>query len=426
MIPYVSNETIIKIKQKSADALPNHPTASGYSAQRIKDAFVKPMTDPTYSLVAEINRVIDAINSGSGGGDTIIVDNLRSNDSSSALSANQGRILNEAKSTRTESVGSVDISLDENTNVLTIVVSNVNGVQIYTNSITIPKARKQIYNNDNVNNYTHELDDLWFSVYTTFSITNNLTLVSTSNSSVEGVVNEPYTATLTPSSLCHISSVVVSMGGIVGNYYSNGVVSIPSVTGSIVITAVAVSDYTYLNYIQSSGTQYINTGYMWTSDIVKTSLDFELPSIINNTSLIGSESSVNPKYTGVWYYSGTLRLYFGSTPGVLAQTISINTEHNIQYSSDGSNLTAVLDDVSSSTAYTGGVQKTLPLFIFANNINGSASQLSTMKFYGLKMWDNNVLVRDFVPVKNLDNVIGLLDRVEEVFYTNQGSGNFTI
>ena len=105
-------------------------------------------------------------------------------------------------------------------------------------------GRKQIFNDSNVDSYTHKEDDLWFHAYSIFSISNYLTLCSSSNSLTQIDVNQPYTATITPSNLCHISSVVVSMGGIVGNYYSNGVVSIPSVTGSIVITAVAVSDYT--------------------------------------------------------------------------------------------------------------------------------------------------------------------------------------
>ena len=42
------------------------------------------------------------------------------------------------------------------------------------------------------------------------------------------------------------------------------------------------------------------------------------------------------------------------------------------------------------------------------------------------MYDNNVLVRDFVPAKrDSDGAIGLLDIVNNIFYPNMGSGTFT-
>ena len=43
----------------------------------------------------------------------------------------------------------------------------------------------------------------------------------------------------------------------------------------------------------------------------------------------------------------------------------------------------------------------------------------------LKLGSGNSLVRDYVPAKRLsDNVIGLYDKVNDVFYTNAGTGEF--
>lgn len=48
------------------------------------------------------------------------------------------------------------------------------------------------------------------------------------------------------------------------------------------------------------------------------------------------------------------------------------------------------------------------------------------KIYYLKIWDNDVLVRDLVPAKRLsDNSVGMYDTVEGKFYTNAGTGTFT-
>lgn len=40
--------------------------------------------------------------------------------------------------------------------------------------------------------------------------------------------------------------------------------------------------------------------------------------------------------------------------------------------------------------------------------------------------DNNIVVRHFIPVvRNSDDKPGMYDLVNDVFYTNQGTGEFT-
>lgn len=82
-----------------------------------------------------------------------------------------------------------------------------------------------------------------------YSVTNNLTDVTTNNTNVVVSNGERYSAILTPT-IGKITSIVVTMGGkdVTGTVYSNGVITIPSVTGDIVITAIAVSvPLTYYN-----------------------------------------------------------------------------------------------------------------------------------------------------------------------------------
>ena len=48
-----------------------------------------------------------------------------------------------------------------------------------------------------------------------------------------------------------------------------------------------------------------------------------------------------------------------------------------------------------------------------------------MQLYTFKIYDNDVLVRDFMPCyRKSDNEIGLFDSVNGKFYTNKGSGTF--
>jgi hypothetical protein len=71
-----------------------------------------------------------------------------------------------------------------------------------------------------------------------YSVTNNLTQCTNSNSATEVVEGESYSATITAKSGYELKSVAVTMGGSPVTV-SGGVIDIANVTGNIVITAVA-------------------------------------------------------------------------------------------------------------------------------------------------------------------------------------------
>ena len=49
------------------------------------------------------------------------------------------------------------------------------------------------------------------------------------------------------------------------------------------------------------------------------------------------------------------------------------------------------------------------------------------KIYGIKIYNGNNLVRNFVPVRIIDNnEPGLFDTVNNKFYSNMGTGKFEI
>ena len=89
------------------------------------------------------------------------------------------------------------------------------------------------------------------STTTTYKITNKLNNVSSSNSNTEIVANSSYTATLTPiTDEYTLSSVTVTMGGsdITSTAYSDGIITIASVTGNIIITASATNNTETVTY----------------------------------------------------------------------------------------------------------------------------------------------------------------------------------
>ena len=104
----------------------------------------------------------------------------------------------------------------------------------------------------------------------TYTIINNLTNITNSNTIKNIAKNDSYSATLTALN-GKITSVVITMDGadITSTAYSNGNINIPTVTGNIVITAVAQveepSEPTYKNMIPIStdenGNIYNGKGY---------------------------------------------------------------------------------------------------------------------------------------------------------------------
>ena len=97
---------------------------------------------------------------------------------------------------------------------------------------------------------------------TTYTITNNLTNVTNSNTSGRIEKNTSYTAMLSPSSGYEISTVTVTMGGIdiTSTAYSNGHIEISSVTGNIIITATGVvSDNPTVTYTITNNLTNVST-----------------------------------------------------------------------------------------------------------------------------------------------------------------------
>lgn len=75
-----------------------------------------------------------------------------------------------------------------------------------------------------------------------YTVTNNLTHVLNSNANASVRDGESYNAILTPDEGYEINSVIIEMGlsDITSSVYSDGNISIESVTGNIVITAIAI------------------------------------------------------------------------------------------------------------------------------------------------------------------------------------------
>lgn len=181
------------------------------------------------------------------------------------------------------------------------------------------------------------------------------------------------------------------------------------------------SGYTQLEYIQSSGTQYINTGFKSPSSGLKIALGFEYIADHSEETLFGSEK--NGVYSICPY--GNPEFYVGSTIRLLSYSAELNTRYNLVVEAKNNKLTTTWNEISYTGSYSGSLESTQDIYLFANHINNSVGQIVSIKLYECSMYANDVMTRNFIPCKNPSGVIGLYDSVNSVFYANAGTGRFT-
>ena len=188
------------------------------------------------------------------------------------------------------------------------------------------------------------------------------------------------------------------------------------------------SAYQQVEYIESSGTQYIDTNYANVSNNQRIVFCFEDTNTGGN-AFFGSQKDTASRSGLAWRQNAGLGFGIGTqSASVVIGTYSRNQKLLLDYSSTSSTYSVSIDGtyLTQNTSYTGSNITTYNLFIFANNYIGSVESASGMKLYYCQIYDNGTLVRNFIPCyRKSDNEIGLYDTVNGVFYANAGTGDFT-
>lgn len=203
--------------------------------------------------------------------------------------------------------------------------------------------------------------------------------------------------------------------------------------------------YTQVDYIESSGTQYINTGLKSTPN---TKFDFEFTS----TKAVGAEyEQVLGSQTGAT--NNRIYILIGGSNNIQLQFphdsnnhLYMNNDGTFTSSSSSTNLllieqnkkNRIIFDIPNraltvneyTSVSTGTYDLTSSdyniLLFNRNDTVVPTVRLAKGKLYNFKWYESNVLVREFIPCyRNSDNEVGLYDLVNNVFYTNQGTGVFT-
>ena len=176
------------------------------------------------------------------------------------------------------------------------------------------------------------------------------------------------------------------------------------------------SGYTRLEYIESTGTQYIDTGVVPDAN-TKVECDFLAKTL--DCGVFGARIDYdNNAFTLFWSATNAAAIEIGNSFFAIGSKAVVNKRCIVEMSATSFSLDGETLQTYSQTAIAPGV----PIYIFWSS-GASFSKLSG-RVYGFKIYKNGTLVRDFIPCKNASGAVGLWDRVHSVFYANAGTGAF--
>lgn len=178
--------------------------------------------------------------------------------------------------------------------------------------------------------------------------------------------------------------------------------------------------YTKIKYIESTGTQYIDTKYICGND-VRIETDFEYLQIDSVFRCIygkQTKTAAEDAITVSQAVNYTVQAYWRTnlTPFTL--------EKDRRYKMLQSQNALVLDGVDYGGWSSSITRSQLTMYLMARNNNGSAGNFFKGRIYGFKIYESNILAMDLIPVLDSSKVPCFYDKISNELLYNKGTGEF--
>ena len=172
--------------------------------------------------------------------------------------------------------------------------------------------------------------------------------------------------------------------------------------------------YTELEYIETTGTQWINTGFIPDQDS-RIVCEFVR---LGGDGIWGTRHSTASRNFALRGISSNFQPGYGDK--LLSTGIALDTKWHI--SDLNKNIFSLDGVVAAEFEY---VTFTAPKSIALGGINANNKfYYGEGRYRTCQIYDNDVLVRNFIPCKTEDGRIGMYDTQNAVFHGNAGTGEF--
>lgn len=190
------------------------------------------------------------------------------------------------------------------------------------------------------------------------------------------------------------------------------------------------SEYQEVEYIESNGTQYIDTGInMVMGDTIMFDVDIQGTNAITEQCLgLTAERGMYAEVVGSGIY-WCMAETSGSYPVNTTMKYTDRNAFKLTFATNSSNgVTETIEydstvsrEHSNRTAYN----KSIKFLGVYNSDSELAKYGMSAKTYKFDLYKNGVMVRNYIPCyRKSDNAIGMYDTVSNTFYTNSGTGTF--
>lgn len=190
-----------------------------------------------------------------------------------------------------------------------------------------------------------------------------------------------------------------------------------------------------VEYLEGTGTQYIDTLFYPRSNATDIAVENKF-----NKSVLSGDHCVLGARTGTTgdkgfklpnFYNSTLECQGvadsgrNADQGNLTGTYSINTDYTfVAELKQGSQKLYINNVLNKQLSYTNNCDAGGNLYLFAMHQSGT-KWFFNGKIYYCKIWQDDVLVRDFIPVR-VGQAGYMYDKVSETLFGNAGTGSFIL
>lgn len=181
--------------------------------------------------------------------------------------------------------------------------------------------------------------------------------------------------------------------------------------------------YTQIEYIESTGTQWIDT-------LITPDQDTSIEIIFSMNTLTGDKGIYGSKVSGSsrdfethFYYENNVYAGYNANTDIKSAwgSLGANEKYEVYHNKNLYYKNGSLIKTFNAATFT--CPYDLVIFGVRNN-KANPTWLCSAKLYHFKMWNDETLVRDMVPIKDDNDVVCLYDVVSETCFYNAGSGNF--
>ena len=186
--------------------------------------------------------------------------------------------------------------------------------------------------------------------------------------------------------------------------------------------------YTQLTYIESSGSQYIDTGWTYNGTYpIQIDCKFKLSSFSSPVGSYPTPYGLQTSAYTEWLYpfytsDGIFKMHLGSSAVIDSVPASLGRIYDTSLTLNNGTWSRTINGDATTGTWGGTITTSANLFLCAGSAGTSSLNQMIGNIYSFKITVNNTIVRNYVPCKrNSDSAVGMYDLATNTFKSSEVS-----